>query len=297
MENAYFIPDNYIANQTTASIYTEYFSYTYEESLPLHGHTFLEIGITLNGTTHHVAEKKTKVLHPGSVYVIPIGTVHHMEQVQNWEIRNIYLLPTTFSAHLLNMDFYTYYKLQNFLMRHHHQDSEVLQFTLRHDTCCAIKSLSDALSQPLLCDTESFRVYQNHCIVSMLLLLAEDYYAQFGNAEDYRDPRLIEINQFIHTHLDLPLKQLLTELSDTLSLNSQYVNRIFKRSFGIPISSYIIQCKIEKSIQLLQAPDTSPTDIALSLGFYDYAHFHKYFSKYVGMTPHKYQNPNNTLFT
>lgn len=289
MQNTQIIQNNYISEQTNSSVHTEYFSYTSSEEISLHSHEFLEIGITLGGTCTHFVNGMQSTLCSGSVYVIPVRTSHQIARTKDWEIRNIYLLPTVFSANFLNAEFSTYYKLQNFLMSFCNADTKTLQFTLRNETFCAIKALSDALKQSILSDAESLQFYQSHCIINMLLLLAEDYYAQNKNAVKYCDPRLIKINHFIYAHLEYPLKQLLSELSKSLSLNPQYINRIVKKSIGIPVSSYIIHCKIEKSIQLLLSDNATPTDVAYALGFYDYSHFHKYFTKYVGTSPHKYK--------
>lgn len=288
MNSIEFYTNNYISTQTASSLYTELFSYCNGEVLSVHGHEFLEIGITLNGSANHMADNKQALLETGSVYVIPVGQTHQADQLNNWEVRNIYLLPTVFSAHFFNMDSSTYYKLQDFLLKHCSGNLGVIHFSLKNETLSAIKALSGTLCPELFSDKSTYTLYQNHCLSNILLLLAEDYYAQHAEEAFYTDPRITKISQFIYAHLELPLKNLLQGLSEELSLNSQYINRIVKKSLGVPISRYILQCKIEKSIQLLQE-GLAPADIAYSLGFYDYAHFHKAFTQYVGMPPNQYR--------
>ena len=288
MNSIEFYTSSYISAQTASSVYTELFSFKKGEALSVHGHEFLEIGITLNGNANHNAEGTFKKLEKGMVYIIPIGSTHQADQTNDWEVRNIYLLPTIFSAHFFNMDSSTYYKLQDFLLKHCSGNLGVIHFSLKNETFSAIKSLSGTLCPELFSDKNTYTLYQNHCLSNILLLLAEDYYAQYAEETFYTDPRMNKISQFIYAHLDFPLKNLLQGLSEELTLNSQYINRIVKKSLGVPISRYFLQCKIEKSIQLLQN-GLAPTEVAFLLGFYDYAHFHKAFTRYVGMTPNQYR--------
>lgn len=290
MKNIFIYSKNYITTQTPAAVYTEKFFYESVESLSTHGHDFLEIGITLSGSATHLVKEKSSTLSAGVLYLIPIGTTHQIKHLNHWDVRNIYLLPSIFSAQFLNRDFSGYYNLQYFLMKYCCNGTDVLQFTLKENTINTIKTIFNLIDHAIFSDADSFTTYQNNCITNILLLLAEDFYSQYGKEIFYQDPRLMRVNTFIQEHLEEPLNELISHLAIAFSLNSQYINRIVKKSIGIPISKYIIQCKIEKSIQLLRT-DMPVTDIACSLGFYDYSHFYKCFTQYVGISPSQFKHP------
>lgn len=284
MTSEYIFQNHYICNQTDAYLYTENFLFSEKDSMDMHGHEFLEIGITMKGQALHTSHTKSLSLQPGSVYMIPIGTHHRVSHFQNWGVRNLYLLPTLFSAHFLHADILSYYKLLNFLLKYGSNACEVTAFSLRDNTFDAIASIFHALDLVSFDQKNTLEAYRTHMLLNILLLLAEDFYSQTADVTFHPNHRLFQIVHFIQEHLDLPLKQLLEDLSCEFSLNSQSINRIIKKELNLPVSRYIIQCKIEKGIQLLSAGKT-PTDTAYSLGFYDYSHFQRCFTDYVGLSP------------
>lgn len=288
MKNIDILPKNRITALTPSAVHTEKFLFQSGDFCPEHGHEFLEIGITFSGLATHIVKGKSSTLSAGTLYLIPIGTTHQISDITQWEVRNIYLLPTIFSAQFLNKDFSSYYNLQYFLMKYCFNGTDGLQFTLKENTLATIKSIFSLNDRAVFSDTDSFTAYQNNYIINILLLLIEDFYSQYGKDNIYHDPRLMKLNTFIQEHLDEPLNELISHLSIAFSLNSQYINRMIKKSIGIPISKYIIQCKIEKSIQLLRT-NMSATDIACSLGFYDYSHFHKSFTQCTGISPGQFK--------
>lgn len=88
----------------------------------------------------------------------------------------------------------------------------------------------------------------------------------------------------IHT----PVSQIIQKISQTLHLNPQYLNRLVKSTFHTTFSQLILETKLEKSCQLLEE-NSSITETALSLGFYDYSHYTRYFTRYFGISPSEYQ--------
>lgn len=55
-----------------------------------------------------------------------------------------------------------------------------------------------------------------------------------------------------------------------------------------PVSQLILETKLEKSCQLLEE-NSSITETALSLGFYDHSHYTRYFTRYFGISPSEYR--------
>ncbi|CCZ36343.1 putative uncharacterized protein [Firmicutes bacterium CAG:646] len=88
----------------------------------------------------------------------------------------------------------------------------------------------------------------------------------------------------IHT----PVSQIIQKISQTLHLNPQYLNRLVKSAFHTTFSQLILETKLEKSCQLLEE-NSSITETALSLGFYDHSHYTRYFTRYFGISPSEYQ--------
>jgi AraC family transcriptional regulator of arabinose operon len=78
----------------------------------------------------------------------------------------------------------------------------------------------------------------------------------------------------------------LTRMADTLHVSPQYLNTLFRKSWGISPYQYLVQFRIEKSKELLLADRSSTVKcISKAVGFQDDSHFVLTFRKLAGMTP------------
>ncbi|MBB3073366.1 AraC-like DNA-binding protein [Paenibacillus baekrokdamisoli] len=79
-------------------------------------------------------------------------------------------------------------------------------------------------------------------------------------------------------------------MADTLQVSPQYLNTLFRSSWGISPYQYLVQFRIQKSKELLVA-DRSRTvrDISRAVGFQDDSHFIHTFHKVAGMTPNQFR--------
>jgi len=73
-------------------------------------------------------------------------------------------------------------------------------------------------------------------------------------------------------------------------LNSDYLNRIFKREKGISINQFIIKERMELACQLLLHSNINITTIASQAGYSNYPYFVSTFKRINGMTPTQYRN-------
>lgn len=68
-----------------------------------------------------------------------------------------------------------------------------------------------------------------------------------------------------------------------------YLSRCFKKQVGLSIKDYLVQTRIERAKQLLQAGKLTCSEVGSQVGYYDYPHFSKIFTQKVGLSPHKFQ--------
>lgn len=94
------------------------------------------------------------------------------------------------------------------------------------------------------------------------------------------------VMEYIQSHLneELPMEN----IAKQVHLNCDYLNRLFKKEMGIPLSRYVIQQKIERAKWLLTHTDWKVGDIAASVGYYNYSSFYRIFMKTVGVSPQEY---------
>jgi AraC-like DNA-binding protein len=92
---------------------------------------------------------------------------------------------------------------------------------------------------------------------------------------------------YMHNQYDSPIQ--LSDLSRAAMLSNSHFQRLFKKQLAISPMRYLQSLRIDKAKTLIQA-DKSMVEVALSTGFYDQSHFHKYFKQLVGMTPGAYHS-------
>ncbi len=75
------------------------------------------------------------------------------------------------------------------------------------------------------------------------------------------------------------------ELAATFNMSVNHFIRRFKAETGATPAKYVLECRLNRSQDLLQFSDMNITAIALSLGFADLYTFSKAFRRYTGLSP------------
>lgn len=78
------------------------------------------------------------------------------------------------------------------------------------------------------------------------------------------------------------------KISAYVSLNRQYLTRLFKKHKGVSIQQYLIATRMEKSLDLLKKGYTI-NEISTLVGYTDQFTFSRGFSKYFGKSPNEYK--------
>ncbi len=110
------------------------------------------------------------------------------------------------------------------------------------------------------------------------------------NAEktDFADFDYIEkAKTYILQNLDKTLS--VKDVAMQVNLNPEYFTRLFKKSTGINIKTYITECKITAAKDLLKNSSLPITMIALELGYSNFSHFTQIFKKLTDFTPSEYR--------
>ena len=81
----------------------------------------------------------------------------------------------------------------------------------------------------------------------------------------------------------------LEDLAGRLNLSVSHTRHLVRECFGKPFSVLSLEVRLQRAAGLLTLTDRALIDIASSLGFCDQSHFTKAFSKYFGLTPHRYR--------
>lgn len=77
-------------------------------------------------------------------------------------------------------------------------------------------------------------------------------------------------------------------IASVVSVNSDYLSRLFNKQVGVSIPEYIAGVRIEHAKRLMLS-DLPVSNIALEVGIENFSYFSKLFKKYTGMTPTEYK--------
>lgn len=108
-----------------------------------------------------------------------------------------------------------------------------------------------------------------------------------------KDEIVMEIVEYVKNHLQNPLLSV-EDVAEHVSLSAGYVRQIFKDTYGITFSDYILDERITVVKRLLESTEWSVTDIAERSGFQTKSYFFTAFKKAFGMSPAQYRYNYNT---
>ena len=106
------------------------------------------------------------------------------------------------------------------------------------------------------------------------------------------DQKLAEVLYYLEANLEE--KVTLNTLANIAGLSAYHFLRWFRAMKGITPMQYVNLRRIEKAQEAL-ATGTPLIEVAHSLGFYDQSHFHRFFSRYVGVTPGAFLRGSNIV--
>lgn len=89
-----------------------------------------------------------------------------------------------------------------------------------------------------------------------------------------------KVIQYIHTHYREEVNN--QTLGEYFGYHPNHLNRLIVQHTGMSIHRYLINCRIDAAIDMLQASDLKTGEIAEAVGFRDSTHFLKYFKKLTG---------------
>lgn len=106
-----------------------------------------------------------------------------------------------------------------------------------------------------------------------------------------KNQRIKQMLNWIHLHYDE--KILLDDIAEAGKISRSECCRYFKRMLNTTPLTYVSEYRIQKSLILLQQPDSNVTDVAYQVGFNSTSYFIEKFRKWMNMTPLAYKKLKN----
>jgi len=125
-----------------------------------------------------------------------------------------------------------------------------------------------------------------------LIYFISKLFLQFCNFNemDNRDTKNSDLAAQIKNYLKDNIEEqvLLEDISRHMNLSIVHILRIFKKEFGLPIHSYLLNKKVHLAKELL-TKNISISEVAQMSGFFDQSHLNKSFKRVFQLTPKEYQ--------
>ena len=96
-----------------------------------------------------------------------------------------------------------------------------------------------------------------------------------------------DVISYIQIHLDEELS--LVRLSSHFHKNASVLSHTFSKETGQTLTKFIHQTRMREAVRLFNSTDMSVSEVALMVGYSDFSHFSKLFSKYIGSSPREYK--------
>ena len=85
------------------------------------------------------------------------------------------------------------------------------------------------------------------------------------------------------------------EIADEVGLHPDYATALFKKSFGITLSNYLLDHRISHAQRMLAVSQAKITEIAFECGFNSLSRFNAAFKKLCGCTPRQYRRSHQLV--
>lgn len=110
--------------------------------------------------------------------------------------------------------------------------------------------------------------------------------------KNYAHPEYSRLTRDVMNYVGLHLEEELTlsKIADLFQKNASALSNSFSKETGTSLTQYIHQMKIQEALRLFNTTEMSVSDVAVAIGFQDFAYFSKIFRKVVGCSPRDYKN-------
>lgn len=99
-----------------------------------------------------------------------------------------------------------------------------------------------------------------------------------------------DILNYIHLHYQENI--FLYEIACQFGFSKEYFSRFFKKEIGIPFKQYLINLRLNKSLELLKNKNLTILEVSIQSGFPSEVQFINSFKKYYHITPGTYRKLN-----
>lgn len=264
-----------------------------------HSHEYMQIWYVCRGIIEHWIGGKAHEMLKGDVFVIP-PYISHKIGFKN--VDEVKLVGCEFSSDFINDQFEDFYIYQDVFDFAYLQPFLVSEENIKPKLNLSAKAQADVefILDSMLEEYETKEKYYDLVIKGDLLkflsIIAREYNKSYVNNEINSESRqlidkyrenILDSIEYIDDNYSKDIQ--LDDVCQHSMMSKTYFCYIFKNLTGKTFTQYLIDIRINRSIDMLSDTDMSITDICYQVGFNDLSHFCRTFKRQVGVSPGYYR--------
>ena len=246
-------------------------------------HNLYELFYLVNGNMNVLTDSGDFFLSPNEFIILPPNVHHAMNPHKCYTIS----VSITFEAKGLNDELIT-------LKKGRLDDPEMMH--LNAVTECYEKHFAYKPGVLLPVETYANDEYAYQQVIKnetelLLILITRDFLKQReyikSNISPLGETLADKIKAYIDDHFTEKLQ--LKQIGTVLGYCKEHICRAFKRKYNVSVIHYMLQRRIDRSMQLLANSEASLQNISDELGFDSMQYFIKIFKRFTNTTPRQYR--------
>ena len=251
----------------------------------IHDHDFVEIVYIIDGTSKHYIDNEEFVINAGNLLFINHGCTHAFSVDEQLVAYNLMIRVDYFIKNMIKEDNLFYMlALTSFEKIQHELNAKsplvFFDYSEREEMYNLFRQIELELSQKELGRSSILDSYIN-------IILCKIFRKIF--VKESRKNLLIpqEILDYIADHFNEKLS--LSDLSQKCFYSPAYFSRLFKKTFNMSFTDYIMDIRLKHCCELLKDNTYTIEKIMEECGFFDRNTFYERFKSKYGCTPSEYR--------
>ncbi len=251
----------------------------------IHDHDFVEIVYIIEGTGRHFINDEEFPVKAGDLLFVNYGCMHAFHVDDKLVAYNLMIRVDHFTKNMIKDDnlFYVLALTSFEKIQHELNNSSPLvsfDYSERDDILHLFKNVEKELSNNELGKSLVLDSYIN-------IILSKVFRKIFVKESDKSSLIPQDILDYISEHFNEKIS--LGDLSQRCFYNPAYFSRLFKRTFNMSFTDYIMEIRLKHCCELLKNSDYTIERIIEECGFSDRNTFYERFKAKYGCTPSEYR--------
>ncbi len=250
----------------------------------IHTHDFIEMVYILSGTGAHSINSVTYNVRKGDLLFINYGETHSFTVGKGgMTFYNILIRPEFFSENLLNSEnAFELLSLTSFSELSPLVNRECPFVSLKGEDIKRFETLLVLLTE----EFEGERSGRKTMLASLMTALMT--YTFRAMSPDIAQKHVTDdILRYIEEHYHEKIS--LRDLAERSFYTPSYFSRLFKDTYSVTLTDFLIRTRIEKSCSLLSTTSLSVEEVCASVGYTDKTKFYRHFKEITRKTPAEYR--------